>query len=78
MVEDATEAVRLIPLKVKKSEPSIIMIASACAPNTVEVTVPASVLVMTGLAPVPLFWNTIGLADVPVAVIINGAVIDSV
>ena len=54
------------------------MIASACAPKIVEVTVPASVLVITGLAPVPLFWNRIGLAAVPVAVIIIGAVIDCV
>ena len=31
--------------------------------------VPAPEAVMTGLAPLPDFWKTIGLADVPVAVI---------
>ncbi len=54
------------------------MIASKFAPKTVPLIDPASVLVITGLAPVPLFWNTIGLAAVPVAVINNGEVIDSV
>ena len=42
--------------------------ASPCPPIVDVVSAPASVLVITGLAPAPLFWNTIGSDAVPVAV----------
>ena len=52
--------------------------ASPCPPSVLVATVPASVLVTFGLAPIPFFWKTTGLEEVPVAVKRIGAVMLSV
>ena len=72
------EACTSTPLKVTKSEPSNMITASPCPPTVDVISAPASVLVITGLAPAPLFWKTTGSAAVPVAVMVICAMVLSV